>query len=193
MTSRLLQALPAPLRKQVFRRREAVKFLAVGGFCWVLTAVINYALKVTVFETRPVTALTVATVIAAFVSYALNREWTFRTRGGRRAHHELALYIVINGIGIALNSAPLYLARYAFGLQTPHISGTAQEISDFLCGMIVGTLLAMVFRLWAYRRWVFPQVDARPATPSRRARSLARTRVAVQAQAPAEERDRRVA
>jgi putative flippase GtrA len=191
MTSRLLQALPAPLRKQVFRRREAVKFLAVGGFCWVLTAVINYALKVTVFETRPVTALTVATVIAAFVSYALNREWTFRTRGGRRTHHELALYIVINGIGIALNSAPLYLARYAFGLQTPHISGTAQEISDFLWGMIFGTLLAMVFRLWAYRKWVFPQVGARPSTSSRRARSAARTRIAVESQAA--ERDRRVA
>jgi putative flippase GtrA len=191
MTSRLLQALPAPLRKQVFRRREAVKFVAVGGFCWLLTAVINVALKVTVFETRPVTALTVATVIAAFVSYALNREWTFRTRGGHRAHHELLLYIVINGIGIALNSAPLYLARYAFGLQTPHISGTAQEISDFLWGMIFGTLLAMVFRLWAYRKWVFPQVDARPSTPSRRSRSAARTRIAVESQS--EERDRRVA
>ena len=191
MTSRLLQALPAPLRKQVFRRREAAKFVAVGGFCWLLTAVINVALKVTVFETRPVTALTVATVIAAFVSYALNREWTFRTRGGRRAHHELLLYIVINGIGIALNSAPLYLARYAFGLQTPHISGTAQEVSDFLWGMIFGTLLAMVFRLWAYRKWVFPQVDARPSTPSRRSRSAARTRIAVESQS--EERDRRVA
>ncbi|MDG4825623.1 GtrA family protein [Asanoa sp. WMMD1127] len=185
MTSRLLQILPAPLRKQVFRRREAVKFIAVGGFCWALTAVINYALKVTVFASKPVTALTVATVIAAFVSYALNREWTFRTRGGRRAHHELGLYILINAVGIALNSAPLYLARYAFQLQTPHISRTAQEVSDFAWGMIIGTLLAMVFRLWAYRKWVFPQTDARPA--ARRGRKVARVSFG------AEDSDRKVA
>ncbi|WP_203712145.1 GtrA family protein [Asanoa siamensis] len=190
MTSRLLQILPPSLRKHVFRRREAVKFLAVGGFCWVLTAVINVILKVTIFEAKPVTALTVATIIAAFVSYALNREWTFRTRGGRRAHHELALYIVINGVGIALNSAPLYLARYAFALQTPHISRTAQEISDFLWGMIFGTLLAMVFRLWAYRKWVFPQADARPSTRRRGATTLAQARAA--AEAPAD-LDRKVA
>ncbi|MEV4533879.1 GtrA family protein [Asanoa sp. NPDC049518] len=191
MTSRLLQTLPPPLRKHVFRRREAVKFLAVGGFCWVLTAVINYALKVTWFEAKPVTALTVATIIAAFVSYALNREWTFRTRGGRRAHHELALYIVINAIGIALNSAPLYLARYAFALQTPHISRAAQEVSDFLWGMIFGTLLAMVFRLWAYRKWVFPDAGARASRPSRRARPASQTRVALGAATG--DRDRKVA
>ncbi|MEV0718684.1 GtrA family protein [Asanoa sp. NPDC050611] len=190
LTGRLLQTLPPPLRKHVFRRREAVKFLAVGGFCWVLTAAINYALKVTVFPSKPVTALTTATVIAAFVSYALNREWTFRTRGGRRAHHELALYIVINGIGIALNSAPLYLARYAFQLQTPHISRTAQEISDFAWGMIIGTLLAMVFRLWAYRKWVFPQADARPPTSPRRTGAAARARTV---ETSTEVPDRRVA
>ena len=188
LTGRLLQTLPPPLRKHVFRRREAVKFLAVGGFCWVLTAAINYALKVTVFPSKPVTALTTATIIAAFVSYALNREWTFRTRGGRRAHHELVLYIVINGIGIALNSAPLYLARYAFQLQTPHISRTTQEISDFVWGMIIGTLLAMVFRLWAYRKWVFPQADARP--PVRRTRAAARARAV---EPTTDVRDRKVA
>ncbi|GAA1851594.1 GtrA family protein [Asanoa iriomotensis] len=191
LTGRLLRTLPPPLRKHLFRRREAVKFLAVGGFCWILTAVINYGLKVTVFPSKPVTALTLATIIAAFVSYALNREWTFRTRGGRRAHHELALYIVINGIGIALNSAPLYLARYAFALQTPHVSRTAQEISDFVWGMIIGTLLAMVFRLWAYRKWVFPQADARSSKLSRRNRAAAvRSRVV---EPPADVPDRRVA
>jgi putative flippase GtrA len=191
LTGRLLQVLPPPLRKHVFRRREAVKFLAVGGFCWVLTAAINYALKVTVFPSKPVTALTVATIIAAFVSYALNREWTFRTRGGRRAHHELALYIVINGIGIALNSAPLYLARYAFALQTPHISRTAQEISDFVWGMIIGTLLAMFFRLWAYRKWVFAQAGAREST--RRPRAVSPARTSVPTPATTEAQDRKVA
>jgi hypothetical protein len=37
-----------------------------------------------------------------------------------------------------------------------------QEVSDFFAGMILGTLLAMVFRLWAFKKWVFPQAGARP-------------------------------
>ncbi|WP_433261164.1 hypothetical protein ACQPZF_26080 [Actinosynnema sp. CS-041913] len=27
--------------------------------------------------------------------------------------------------------------------------------------MVIGTLIAMVFRLWAFRRWVFPAKDER--------------------------------
>lgn len=143
-----------------------MKFLMVGGSCWVLTAIINYFLKLTVLQHKPVVALAIATLITSFVSYALNRDWTFRTRGGRRRHHELMLYIVINGIGIVLNSAPLFIARNVFHLRVPNISTAMQEISDFTWGMIVGTLIATVFRMWSYRKWVFPEEGARVREPA---------------------------
>jgi hypothetical protein len=97
----------------------------------------------------------------------MNREWSFRTRGGRRRHHEMLLYTVANGIGVAVNSAPLWVAQYVFGLHTPNISSAAEELSDFVFGMVIGVLLAMVFRLWAYRTWVFPDDDVRPAPTNR--------------------------
>jgi putative flippase GtrA len=143
--------------------RETVKFVIVGGLCYVVSLVFNYALRLTVLEEKPVTALTIANIIATVVSYFLNREWSFRTRGGRRRHHEMLLYLVVNGIGVAVNSVPLWIARYVFGLHFPNVSHTAEEISDFVFGMIIGVALAMVFRLWAYRMWVFPHDDVRPA------------------------------
>jgi putative flippase GtrA len=163
LTDRTLNRLPRPLAELLRKNRETVKFVIVGGLCYVVSLVANYALRLTVLEAKPVTALTIANVIATVVSYFLNREWSFRTRGGRRRHHEMLLYTVVNGIGVAVNSAPLWIAQYVFGLHYPNVSHAVEEISDFTFGMIIGVALAMVFRLWAYRVWVFPHDDVRPA------------------------------
>jgi putative flippase GtrA len=163
VTDRMLALAPQPFRSLLLKRREVVKFLLVGGTCYLLTLVINYGLKLTVLSTRPVTALTIATVVTAVISYILNREWSFRTRGGRRRHHEASLFFLFSAVAIGLTDVPLLLARYVFDLQVPTVSRPVQELSDFICGMILGTLLGMFFRLWAFRRWVFPQANVRPA------------------------------
>jgi putative flippase GtrA len=136
--------------------RELVKFAFTGGVCFVLTAGVNYGLKLTVLKAKPVTALTIAIIVATIASYLLNRGWSFRARGGRRRHVEAGLFFVVSGLGVLVNDIPLYLARYAFDLQYPNVSHLAQEVSDFLSGMIIGTLLGMAFRWWAMKKWVFP-------------------------------------
>jgi putative flippase GtrA len=158
------------------KHHEAAKFLLVGGICFLATAFINYALKLTVLHEKPVTALAFATVLATILSYVLNREWSFRARGGRERHHEAALFFAVSAVGIALNVIPLWISRYALDLRVPDVSRPVQEIADFVSGMILGTLIAMVFRLWAFKRFVFPHAQSRPA---RRAttRSGPRTRV----------------
>lgn len=159
---RVLGLLPRPLRELLIQHRELLKFAVVGGACFVLTNVVNYGLKLTVLRGNPVTALILAVLVATILSYVLSREWSFRTRGGRERRHEAALFFVISGIAVGLNSLPLAISRYALGLQTPHVGLLTQETADFVSGMILGTLLAMVFRWWAFKKWVFPQAGARP-------------------------------
>ncbi|MGA8114681.1 MAG: GtrA family protein [Actinocatenispora sp.] len=162
VVSRVLRNVPEPLRSLLIRHRELLKFLLVGGTCFVITAVVNYALKLTVLQEKPVTALTVATIVATVVSYILNREWSFRTRGGRERHHEAALFFLISFLGVGVNDVPLLISRYVLQLQTPTVSLLVQEVADFTSGMVLGTLLAMGFRLWAFRRFVFPEANVRP-------------------------------
>ncbi|GAA0576213.1 GtrA family protein [Paractinoplanes ferrugineus] len=158
------------------RHHEAAKFLLVGGVCFLATAVVNYALKLTILHEKPVTALAFATVLATILSYVLNREWSFRARGGRERHHEAALFFAVSAIGIGLNVLPLWVSRYALDLRVPDVTRPVQEIADFVSGMIVGTLIAMVFRLWAFKRFVFPDQRTRP--PRRAAaRSGPRTKI----------------
>src|SRR5690348_13837942 len=130
-----LARVPAPLRAVLIKHRELLKFAVVGGICFVVTVVVNYALKITILNAKPVTALAVAVVIATIVSYILNREWSFRTRGGRERRHEAALFFLISGIGVGLNSLPLAVSRYLFHLQVPHVTLFIQEASDFFFGM----------------------------------------------------------
>ena len=157
-----LKRVPEPLRSVLFKHRELLKFAVVGGICFVVTVAVNYALKLTILNEKPVTALAFAVVIATIVSYILNREWSFRTRVGRERHHEAALFFLISGIGVGLNSLPLAISRYLLHIEVPRVSLLVQEIADFTSGMILGTLLAMGFRLWAFKKWVFPQAGARP-------------------------------
>ncbi len=152
----VLSQVPEPLRAVLIKHRELLKFAVVGGTTFVIDNGIWYLLKLTVLEDKPVTAKIIAIIIATIVSYILNREWSFRTRGGRERHHEAALFFLISGIGVALNSAPLYISRYWLMLEEPHVSRWVQEVADFASGSIIGMLLAMFFRFWAFRRWVFP-------------------------------------
>lgn len=166
-----LAHVPAPLRSLLLKHREMLKFAFVGGICFVITIVVNYALKLTILGAKPVTAQAVAVIIATIVSYVLNREWAFRTRGGRERAHEAALFFLISGMGVVLNTLPLWISRYWLDLQVPHVDRLVQEFADFTSGMIIGTLVAMVFRWWAFKKWVFPDENARPGRV-RRLRSV---------------------
>jgi putative flippase GtrA len=157
----ILDHLPSPLGAYLRKHKELVKFLLVGGTAFVVDSAIFLLMKNTVLEEKVVTAKVISTLVATIVSYVLNREWSFRTRGGRANHHEAALFFLISGLGVAVTLAPLGLSHYGLNLQTPHVSKLTQEVADFISAQIIGTLLAMIFRWWAFRRFVFPHADAR--------------------------------
>jgi len=151
------------VREPLYRHKELVKFAFVGGTTFVIDTALFLLLKHTVLPEKPIISKVIATMVATVVSYVLNREWSFRTRGGRVRHHEAALFFLISGIGILVTAAPLAVSRYVLDLWTVRgASPFTQEFADFISAQIIGTLLAMAFRWWAFRRYVFPHADARP-------------------------------
>jgi putative flippase GtrA len=147
--------------------RELLRFGVVGGFAFVITVGVNYGLKLTVLQSKPVTALAIATILATIMSYVLSRQWSFNTRGGRRRHHEALLFFAVNTIAIGVNLVPELISRYVLHLEVPEVSRLTQEICDFASGVVIGTLLGSLFRWWGYRTLVFPVANAhrRPVTP----------------------------
>jgi putative flippase GtrA len=148
--------LPRPIRPYAERHHELIKFAIVGGTTFVIDSAIFYTLKLTILEPKPVTAKVIAGIVAVIASYVLNREWSFRDRGGRERHHEALLFFAFSGVGVLLSMAPLWISSYVFQLRVPTVSLTAENIADFISAYIIGNLLQMAFRFWAFRRWVFP-------------------------------------
>lgn len=146
-----------------FMKSEKFHFLAVGGFCFILTAGINYALKLTALGHKPTTALIIATTLASIVSYILSSKWTWKDAGGDPKPKEMIGFTLVTIGGIIINAIPQWVSRYVFHLYVPYVSFIAQEVADFLSGLILGTLLAMFFRYWALDRFVFHGKAARQA------------------------------
>jgi putative flippase GtrA len=169
VVERVLSSIPQPYRAIAIKHRELVKFALVGGTTWVIDTAIFLVLKSTVLEPKPLTAKIIAVLMATIVSYVLNREWSFRTRGGRERHHEAALFFLISGVGVAVYSAPLAVSRYVLDLQVPAVSLLSQNVADFVSGQIIGVIAGMAFRWWAFRRFVFPHQDVRRQVPNVRA------------------------
>lgn len=148
--------LPRSVRPYAERHHELIKFAIVGGTTFVIDSAIFYTLKLTILEPKPVTAKVISGIVAVIASYVLNREWSFRDRGGRERHHEALLFFAFSGVGVLLSMAPLWISSYVFDLRVPTVSLTVENIADFISAYIIGNLLQMAFRFWAFRRWVFP-------------------------------------
>jgi putative flippase GtrA len=153
--------LPRPIRPYAERHHELIKFAIVGATTFIIDFAVFYTLKLTVLEPKPVTAKVIAGIVAVIASYILNREWSFRDRGGRERHHEALLFFGVSGVGVLLSMAPLWVSSYVFMLRVPMVSLSAENIADFVSAYVIGNLLQMAFRFWAFRRYVFPDEFAR--------------------------------
>ena len=148
--------LPRSIRPFADRHHELIKFAIVGATTFIIDSAIFYTLKLTILEPKPVTAKVISGIVAVIASYILNREWSFRDRGGRERHHEALLFFAFSGVGVLLSMAPLWFSSYVLGLRVPNVTLTMENVADFVSAYIIGNLLQRGFRFWALRRWVFP-------------------------------------
>ncbi|MGZ4601792.1 MAG: GtrA family protein, partial [Oryzihumus sp.] len=88
--------------------REMLKFGVVGAVALVVDVGTFNALRFVgghgPLYDKPLTAKVISVTLATLTAWAGNRYWTFRHRRRTAVHHELALFVVFNvvGMGIAL-------------------------------------------------------------------------------------------
>jgi len=139
---------------------EVAKFGVVGGIGFVVTEIgfnlMHFDAGLGLF-----TSNALATAVAAVVTFVGNKYWTFRHRAGHGTRRETIIFIVLNGVGILIQYASVWITQNAFGITSKYLLNVAY---------FIGIGLATLFRFWSYRKWVWGRVAAGgpPAEPTHR-------------------------
>ncbi len=104
---------------------------------------------------RPISAKIVSVAVATLVAYFGNRYWTFRHRGRTHMSREMAMFFLLNFIGMAIAVGCLCISHYVLGFTS--------ALADNLSANVIGLGLGTMFRFWSYRKWVFPAIPDDPA------------------------------
>lgn len=135
--------------------RQSAAFLVVGVIGFLVDAG-TYNLLVFdlgagdgegVLHDVPLPAKIIAIGVATVVTYFGNKWWTFSHKQSGSPAREYLLYAVINVIAIGLQLGCLGFSRYILDLSTP--------LADNISGTLIGQMVAVVFRYWAYDKFVF--------------------------------------
>lgn len=127
--------------------RELAKFGVVGGAAFVIDSAVFLSLITGPMNESHVKAKAIAVAVATLFSWIGNRYWTFRHQRTRTRMRELAMFILMNIIGLLIMSGCVAFSYYILGLRS--------ELASFVSGSIIGMLLAMCFRFVSYKLWVF--------------------------------------
>ncbi len=143
---------------------EVLTFLAVGGAGYAVDVGAFNALRSGLWSTSrwatwfatadPSYARVVAVALAMVVTYLGNRLVTWRGSSGGDRRREVALFVVLNVVGLGFSVLTLLVSHDLLGLT----SRWADNVSANGVGLALGT----AFRFWSYRRWVFVAGPPRP-------------------------------
>jgi putative flippase GtrA len=129
-------------------RAELARFGTVGVLSLVVDLAVFNLLRLTLLEDKPITAKVISGCVAALNAFALNRQWSFKERNReRRVHHELVLFFLINGVGLAISLLCLFVSHYLLGFEN--------KIADNIAANGVGLAFGSAFRFWGYRKFIW--------------------------------------
>ena len=131
---------------------EAAKFGIVGGLAFGVTIVGADALH-SGAGLGELVSVTIATIVATVFSFIGNKHWAFRHRKGNALRRESILFFVFNGVGLLIQLAFVATAQYGLG---------RKDTFSYNVANILGVMVATLFRLYTYRRWVFLMAGAEP-------------------------------
>ena len=124
---------------------EVAKFGVVGLIGFVVQLGVQNALH-SGAKIGPIISLTVAYIVATMVTFLGNRHWAFKHRKGKGLRHETIVFVLMNVVGYGIQVGIVNIAYYGLGYK----DGLSYNIAT-----VIGIGLATLFRLFAYRKFVF--------------------------------------
>ncbi len=144
-----------------FLNRESFGQFVKVGAVGVVNTVVSFALFnlfLIGFDWSSVASVSVAFAITTFLSYLLNRTWTFELRDGKVSGRETFQFYLVNGAAWAVTAGIMWLAESLFG---PLSSVAANGV------YLLASVMILLPKFASYRDIVFGRALAgdEPAEP----------------------------
>lgn len=136
---------------------ELSKFGTVGAVALVVNMAVFNAMLFLVKD-KQIIATIASTVVATFVAYLGNRYWTYKDRDKIDVHREMIFFFLINGVAAVIEVMFVFISKY--GLHQD--SNIAVNVAKYCFGLPLG----MLFRLYCYRTFVFPEGQEEIVVPA---------------------------
>ena len=142
-----------PYLESYLNRRALDQFIKVGvvGIANTVVSFALFNLFLVGFEWSSVGSVTVAFAITTFLSYLLNRAWTFELRDGRVSGRETFQFYLINGAAWAATAGIMWVAEMLFGPLTKLAANGVY---------LVASVVILVPKFVTYREMVFGEALA---------------------------------
>ncbi|MGY1821285.1 GtrA family protein [Geodermatophilus sp. SYSU D00079] len=128
--------------------KELGAFGSVGAVCFVIDLGL-FQLLYGALGVGAVTAKLVSTLVSTTAAFLGHRFWSFSHRARTGLRREYPLFVMVNGVTLALGLAIVAFVRYPLGQEHALVLQAAN---------VVSILVGSVIRYLSYRRWVFPAV-----------------------------------
>jgi putative flippase GtrA len=124
--------------------RQVVAFASVSVATTILDfALFNVLIGFDVFS--PLVANTISYGAGIVASYVLNKQFTFSGGGRDNRGHEVALFVVLNLVGLGINNGAVAVAARGADESTLLIN-----VVKLLAGVATWVLKFVTFKLWVY-------------------------------------------
>jgi putative flippase GtrA len=98
---------------------------------------------------KQIFAKVASTIAATCVAYIGNRYWTYKDRDKIDRRREMFFFFLINGVAMVIEVMFVFISKYGLGQD----GAVAMNVASYVFGMPLG----MLFRLYCYRTFVFPE------------------------------------
>ena len=142
-----------------FLNRESFGQFVKVGVVGVVNTVVSFALFnlfLIGFDWSSVASVSVAFAITTFLSYLLNRSWTFELRDGKLSGRETFQFYAVNGAAWAVTAGIMWLAESLFG---PLSSVAANGV------YLLASVMILLPKFASYRDIVFGRALAGDEAP----------------------------
>jgi putative flippase GtrA len=135
------------IRDLYLRFRVLIHEIGKFGIVGLVSTIITFAIQNALYgHVGPTTAVILANAIATCFAYMGNRYWAFKHRKTANMGRETVLFIFFNVVGTLIQTAFVDTNHYLLG---------NHDRFSFNIATVVGIIIATLFRLYCYRKFVF--------------------------------------